>query len=98
MWGDKVEERLKIIADRVLEGCLYARDEKGKLVLISMFLDPYTENELERKLSIDFKTALRVRRISCLFFTQCGGQNYFKYVPVHNNWERQTAQGRVIAT
>ena len=55
MWGDKAEERLKIIADRVLEGCLYARDEKGKLVLISMFLDPYTENGLERKLSIDFK-------------------------------------------
>jgi hypothetical protein len=39
----------------MLEGCLYARDEKGKLVLISMFLDPYAENELERKLSIDFK-------------------------------------------
>jgi len=55
MWGDKVEERLKIIAGRMLEGCLYARDEKGKLVLISMFLDPYAENELERKLSIDFK-------------------------------------------
>ncbi|MCX6002444.1 MAG: hypothetical protein NTY79_07940, partial [Chloroflexi bacterium] len=55
MWGDKAEERLKIITDRVLEGCLDARDEKGKLVLISMFLDPYTENELDRKLSIDFK-------------------------------------------
>jgi len=55
MWGNKVEERLKIIADRMLEGCLNARDEKGKLVMISMFLDPYAENELERKLSIDFK-------------------------------------------
>jgi acetyltransferase len=55
MWGDKVEERLKVVADRILEGCLYARDEKGKPVIISMFLDTYTENEQERKLSIDFK-------------------------------------------
>jgi acyl-CoA synthetase (NDP forming) len=55
MWGDKVEERLKVITDRILEGCLYARDEKGKLMIISMFMDTYTENELERKLSIAFK-------------------------------------------
>jgi acyl-CoA synthetase (NDP forming) len=55
MWGDKVEERLKIIAGRILEGCLYARDEKGKLVIISMFLDAYTENEAERKHSVAFK-------------------------------------------
>ena len=55
MWGDKVEERCKIVTDRILEGCRIARDEKSKLVIISMFLDPYTENEQERKLSIDFK-------------------------------------------
>ena len=55
MWGDKFEERFKIITDRILEGCHYARDEKGKLVIISMFLDTYTENEPERKYSIAFK-------------------------------------------
>jgi len=55
MWGDKVEERLKVVADRILEGCLYARDEKGKLVIISIFQDPYSENELERKLSMALK-------------------------------------------
>jgi len=55
MWGLKFEERCKIVTDRILEGCLYARDEKGKLVIISMYLDNYTENELERKYSIVFK-------------------------------------------
>lgn len=55
MWGDKAGERLEIVAGRMLDGCRYARDEKGKLVLISMFLDPYAENETERKLSIGFK-------------------------------------------
>jgi hypothetical protein len=55
MWGDKVEERFKVVTDRILEGCLYARNNKGKLVIISMFLDPYTENEMERRLSMAFK-------------------------------------------
>ena len=55
MWGDKFEERCKIVTDRILEGCIYARDEKGKPVIISMYLDNYTENELERKHSIAFK-------------------------------------------
>lgn len=55
MWGDKVEERFKVVTDRILEGCLYARNKEGKTVIISMFLDSYTENELERKLSMAFK-------------------------------------------
>jgi acetyltransferase len=55
MWGDKFKERYDIIADRILEGCRYARDKKGKLVLISMFLDTYSEWEQERKNNIAFK-------------------------------------------
>jgi len=55
MWGDKFEERFTIITDRILEGCRFARNGKGKLVLISMFLDCYSENEQERKYSVAFK-------------------------------------------
>jgi acyl-CoA synthetase (NDP forming) len=55
MWGDKLEENFEIIAENTLKGCLYARDVLGKPVLISIGLDPYSENEMERKYSLIFK-------------------------------------------
>ena len=55
MWGNNFEQRFNIVSGKILEGCHYARDKQNKLVLISMFLDTYLENELERKYSIAFK-------------------------------------------
>jgi len=55
MWGGQAGERLEVIARNFLEGCRYARDEAGKLVLITVYLDPYTDHEQERQLSFFLK-------------------------------------------
>jgi acyl-CoA synthetase (NDP forming) len=55
MWGDKFEERFEGIAKKVIAGCRYVRDEKGKPILISMGLDPYAQNGKERTHVLDFK-------------------------------------------
>jgi acyl-CoA synthetase (NDP forming) len=55
MWGEGVEEKLMAIAADFLAGCRYARDEAGRLVMITIALDPYTDNEMERRLSIRLK-------------------------------------------
>jgi acyl-CoA synthetase (NDP forming) len=55
MWGEGAEENLTTIAADFLAGCRYARDEAGKLVMITIALDPYTDNEMERRLSIMLK-------------------------------------------
>ena len=52
MWGEGAEEKLRAIAADFLAGCRYARDEAGRLVIITIFLDPFTDNEMERRLSI----------------------------------------------
>lgn len=54
MWQDKFEERFARVADKTLEGCRYARDH-GKLVVVSMFVDPYSGNEIERKHNLALK-------------------------------------------
>ena len=55
MWGGQAGEQLEVIARNFLEGCRYARDEAGKLVLITVYLDPYTDHEQERQLSFFLK-------------------------------------------
>jgi len=52
MWGQGAEEKIEAIAGDFLAGCRYARDEAGRLVIITIFLDPYTDNEMERSLSV----------------------------------------------
>jgi hypothetical protein len=55
MWGESAEEKLRAIAADFLAGCRYARDEAGRLVMIAIYLDPYTDNEMERRLSTMLK-------------------------------------------
>jgi len=55
MWGQGAEEKLRSIAEDFLAGCRYARDEAGRLVVITISLEPYTDNELERRLSVLLK-------------------------------------------
>jgi len=55
MWGESAEEKLRAIAADFLAGCRYARDEAGRLVIITIYLDPYTDNEMERRLSTMLK-------------------------------------------
>jgi len=55
MWGEGTEEKLKAISDDFLAGCRYARDEADKLVMITLALDAYTDNEMERRLSVMLK-------------------------------------------
>jgi hypothetical protein len=55
MWGESAEEKLRDIAADFLAGCRYARDESGRLIMITIYLDPYTDNEMERRLSIMLK-------------------------------------------
>ena len=55
MWGEGAEEKLRAIAADFLAGCRYARDEAGRLVIITIALDPYTDNEMERRLSFLLK-------------------------------------------
>jgi acyl-CoA synthetase (NDP forming) len=55
MWGEGAEEKLRAIAADFLTGCRYARDDAGRLVIITIALDPYTDNEMERRLSFMLK-------------------------------------------
>jgi hypothetical protein len=52
MWGQTTEEKLKAIADDFIAGLRYARDKAGKMVMVTIALDPYTDNEMERRLSL----------------------------------------------
>jgi len=52
MWGQGTEEKLRAIAEDFLGGCRFARDKAGRLVIITIALDPYTDNEMERCLSV----------------------------------------------
>jgi acyl-CoA synthetase (NDP forming) len=55
MWRDQFDKYFAGVAERLLEGCRYARDKKGKPVFLSMFLDPYSDMDLERKHTLAFK-------------------------------------------
>jgi len=55
MWGEGAEEKLRDIAADFLAGCRHARDKSDRLVMITIALDPYTDNKMERRLSIMLK-------------------------------------------
>ncbi|MDD5313342.1 MAG: CoA-binding protein [Dehalococcoidia bacterium] len=57
MWSDTFEEYFEAVVQKVLQGCHYAH-ESGKVVFVSMFLDPFAENEIERKYNLIFKKRL----------------------------------------
>jgi acyl-CoA synthetase (NDP forming) len=52
MWGQGTEEKLKAIMEDFLAGLRFARDKAGKLVMLTVALDPYTDNEMERRMSL----------------------------------------------
>ncbi|MFA5064439.1 MAG: CoA-binding protein [Dehalococcoidia bacterium] len=52
MWGDGTEEKLRAIAEDFLAGCRFARDEAGRLVIITVAIDAYTDNEAERRMTL----------------------------------------------
>jgi acyl-CoA synthetase (NDP forming) len=54
-WGKEFEGRFEKVARKLFEGLHYARDKGGKLVLMSMLVDPYSDNEIERKYLLEFK-------------------------------------------
>ena len=53
-WGADFEKNFPLIVDRIMKGLSYARD-RGKMAVVSNFLDPYTENEKERHFNLQFK-------------------------------------------
>ena len=53
-WGAEFEKNFNIVVDRMMKGLAFARD-KGKMAVVSNFLDPYTENEKERHYNFQFK-------------------------------------------
>ena len=55
-WGKKFEESFNSFCNIVTEGCLYTRDTTGKVIMVSIYLEPFQSNERERKLYLDFKT------------------------------------------
>jgi acyl-CoA synthetase (NDP forming) len=54
-WGKEFLERFDKVASRLFDGLRYARDDAGKLVLVSLTSDPYSDNEIERKYMLAFK-------------------------------------------
>jgi acetate---CoA ligase (ADP-forming) len=53
-WGAEFETRFNMVTGKMIKGLQTAR-AKGKMAMISMFLDPYAESEKERQYSQQFK-------------------------------------------
>lgn len=53
-WGTGFEKNFEIIVNRIMKGLAIAR-EKGKMAVVSNFLDTYSDNEKERYYNIQFK-------------------------------------------
>lgn len=54
-WGDKFEERFESVAKKVIAGCSYVRDVKGKPIIVSIGLDPFAQNGEEKAFVMNFK-------------------------------------------
>ena len=54
-WGKKFEEGFNSFSNIVTDGCRYTRDTTGKVIMVSMYIEPFLSNERERKLYLDFK-------------------------------------------
>jgi acyl-CoA synthetase (NDP forming) len=55
--GDAVEELLKGLIEVMVDGCRYARDARGKAVMICVAMDPYSEDEEDRRYHLMAKKA-----------------------------------------
>ena len=55
--GSRVEAHVQLIIDHMVEGCQYARNILGKPVMVCVSLDPYLEDEEERKYNLLIKRA-----------------------------------------
>ncbi len=54
-WGKKFVESFNSFSNIVMDGCLYTRDTTGKVIMVSMYVEPFQSDELERKVYMDFK-------------------------------------------
>jgi acyl-CoA synthetase (NDP forming) len=55
--GSRVGTHVQLIIDHMVEGCQYARNILGKPVMVCVSLDPYLEDEEERKYNLLIKRA-----------------------------------------
>jgi len=55
VWGENFKENFDAFTKIVLDGCRYTRDERGKLILLSIHMDPFSDDNMERAVYLDFK-------------------------------------------
>jgi len=55
--GSAFEGHLKEVTDLMLNGCLYARDEMGKPVMLCISIETFTEDEEDRRYHLMVKKA-----------------------------------------
>jgi len=60
--GGAFEGHLRELTELLVNGCLYARDEIGKPVMICISLDPYSEDEEDRRYHLMVKKAFEDER------------------------------------
>ncbi len=54
-WGKKFPESFEKFCNIISDGCRYVRDTKGKVIMISSYVETFLDNERERRLYLDFK-------------------------------------------
>jgi acyl-CoA synthetase (NDP forming) len=59
--GEGVEAHMERLIDLMVEGCRHARENEGKTVVISIPLDPYLEDEEERRFNLMIKKAFTAK-------------------------------------
>jgi acetyltransferase len=59
---EATEKFLKELIEIMVQGCIYARDEMGKAVLVCVSLDAYSEDEEDRRYHLLVKKAFEVER------------------------------------
>jgi acyl-CoA synthetase (NDP forming) len=60
--GESFEGHLKELTELLVKGCLYARDEIGKPAMICISLDPYSDDEEDRRYHLMVKKAFEDER------------------------------------
>lgn len=55
--GHGIEDHMKMLIDLMVEGCLFAREKEKKPVMICVSLNPYLEDEEDRKYTLMIKRA-----------------------------------------
>jgi acyl-CoA synthetase (NDP forming) len=55
IWKDDTWPRLEAVARNALEACRHARESAGKPLIWSIFLDPFTDSQVERELTMKLR-------------------------------------------